>query len=367
MSALCVEGLSKSFGDHQVLREVDLDVADGGFTAVLGPSGCGKTTLLRIIAGFEQAAAGTVAIGGVTVDDGRGHPVPPARRRVGYVAQEGGLFPHLSVAANVGFGIRDRRQRRSRVAELLDFVDLAGLGHRRPDELSGGQQQRVALARALAPEPRLVLLDEPFASLDATLRVSLREDVVRLLRSTGATIVLVTHDQDEALSLGDQVAVMRAGRFVQVGPPSEVYAAPVDAEAAAFLGEANLLPGRSGANIADTALGHLPLSAPFDPGVALLVLVRPEQCILSAGGTAHPDNAVVVASDYHGHDAITQVRVDGLPDRPIIARVKGSDIIPAGSRVTLTVTGAVHAWPSATALNGYGAAIADATSVGGLA
>ena len=253
MSALRVDGLCKSFGAQQVLKGVDLAVADGAFTAVLGPSGCGKTTLLRIIAGFEQAAGGTVKIGDAVVDDSHGHPVPSARRRVGYVAQEGGLFPHLSVAANVGFGLRDRHNRRARVAELLDFVDLPGLGSRRPDELSGGQQQRVALARALAPEPRLVLLDEPFASLDATLRVSLREDVVRLLRSTGATVVLVTHDQDEALSLGDQVAVMREGRFVQIGRPSDVYAAPVDAEAAAFLGEANLVPGRADGTAADTA------------------------------------------------------------------------------------------------------------------
>ncbi len=262
----------------------------------------------------------------------------PARRRVGYVAQEGGLFPHLSVAANVAFGLRRSRQRRTRVAELLDFVGLAGLGGRRPDELSGGQQQRVALARALAPEPRLVLLDEPFASLDASLRVSLRGDVARLLRAAGATVVLVTHDQEEALSLGDRVAVMREGRFVQVGEPTDVYARPVDAEAAAFLGDANLLPGRAVGTTVECALGHLALATPLDSGNDVVVLVRPEQCVLTTGGGPHPDNAVVLASDYHGHDAITQVRLDAHPD-PIVARVKGTDVMGPGTRVALTVSG----------------------------
>jgi iron(III) transport system ATP-binding protein len=345
MSALRVEELHKSFGHHQVLDGVDLIVGEGSFTAVLGPSGCGKTTLLRIIAGFEYAGAGTVEIGEVVVDDGKGRPVAPARRRVGYVAQEGGLFPHLSVAANVAFGLRRSRQRRARVAELLDFVGLAGLGGRRPDELSGGQQQRVALARALAPEPRLVLLDEPFASLDASLRVSLRGDVARLLRAAGATVVLVTHDQEEALSLGDRVAVMREGRFVQVGEPTDVYARPVDAEAAAFLGDANLLPGRAVGTTAECALGHLALATPLDSGHDVVVLVRPEQCVLTTGDGRHPDNAVVLASDYHGHDAITQVRLDAHPD-PIVARVKGTDVMGPGTRVALTVTGTVHAWPA---------------------
>jgi iron(III) transport system ATP-binding protein len=343
MSRLRVEGLTKSFGPQQVLKGVDLTVADGTFTAVLGPSGCGKTTLLRVIAGFERAAAGTVTIGDVVVEDGRGRSVPPAKRRIGYVAQEGGLFPHLSVAANVGFALHRGGNRKARVVELLEFVDLAGLGGRRPDELSGGQQQRVALARALAPEPSLVLLDEPFASLDATLRVSLREDVARLLRTTKATVVLVTHDQEEALSLGDQVAVMREGRFVQVGTPTEVYTKPVDAEAAAFVGEANLLSGRVSGGSVDCVLGRLPLAQPFDSADDVVVLIRPEQCVLSRGGPGS-DNAVVSATDYHGHDAITEVMLDGRPDAPMVVRVRGSDVVAPGTRVTLRVTDPVHAW-----------------------
>jgi iron(III) transport system ATP-binding protein len=195
MTQLAVTGLTKAFGGRPVLTDVDLDVPEGSLTAILGPSGSGKTTLLRIIVGFEHADGGMVTLGG-TVVDGPGAHVPAERRRIGYVPQEGCLFPHLTVAANVGFGLPRRDRRTQAIGDLLDAVGLAGLGGRYPHQLSGGQQQRVALARALAIKPSLVLLDEPFGSLDANLRASIRADVRRLLTEAGATAVLVTHDQD---------------------------------------------------------------------------------------------------------------------------------------------------------------------------
>jgi iron(III) transport system ATP-binding protein len=242
-----VVGLRRTFpADPPVvaLDGVDLDVAAGSFTAILGPSGSGKTTLLRVLAGTERADGGTVVIGGQLVE-GRGTHVVAEGRRVGLVPQEGALFPHLDVARNVGFGLHKvpKAERARRVAELLDLVGLAGMGNRRPHELSGGQAQRVALARALAPDPDVVLLDEPFSALDASLRTSLRAEVAELLRSTGTTAVLVTHDQDEAMSLADTVAVMRAGRIVQRGAPADLYRCPTDLWVADFLGDAVLVDG----------------------------------------------------------------------------------------------------------------------------
>ncbi len=229
MTQLTVTGLDKAFGRHRVLSGLDLDVAEGSLTAILGPSGSGKTTLLRILAGFERADAGTVRIGAVLAD-GPGAFLAPERRRIGYVPQEGSLFPHLTVAANVGFGLsrreRRRRGRPGRTAELLDAVGLGGLAQRYPYQLSGGQQQRVALARALAIQPEIVLLDEPFASLDAHLRASVRADVQRLLKEAGTTTVLVTHDQDEALSTADRVAVLRDGPDRAVRRPAGAVPAP---------------------------------------------------------------------------------------------------------------------------------------------
>ena len=214
--------LHKSFGTHPVLTGLDLNVPAGSFTAILGSSGSGKTTLLRLLAGFDRPDRGVLKIGERVVD-GAGVHVQPELRRIGYVPQEGGLFPHLTVAANVGFGL-SRTARRGRVRELLELVGLTDLGRRYPHQLSGGQQQRVALARALAIEPEVVLLDEPFASLDAHLRASVREEVQRILRASATTTLLVTHDQDEALSLSDRVAVLRDGKIAQHATPQELYA-----------------------------------------------------------------------------------------------------------------------------------------------
>ena len=260
MTQLAVAGLDKRFGAHQVLAGLDLDVPAGSLTAILGPSGSGKTTLLRILAGFEHADAGMVRIGSA-VADGPGVFLPPERRRIGYVPQEGSLFPHLTVAANVAFGLSRRKlgraRRGQRSAELLEAVGLAGLDRRYPHQLSGGQQQRVALARALAIAPEVVLLDEPFASLDAHLRASVRADVQQLLKESGTTTVLVTHDQDEALSTADRVAVLRDGTIAQCAAPQELYCRPVDADMARFVGEANLIPGVLHGSSVQTLLGLL--------------------------------------------------------------------------------------------------------------
>ena len=258
MTSLEVTDLHKGFGDRSVLVGLSLSVPEGSFTAILGPSGSGKTTLLRVLAGFERADRGTVRLGGIVVDDGAGRSLAPDRRKIGYVPQEGALFPHLTVEKNVGFGLR-ARDGAGTVGELLEMVGLGGTGRRYPHELSGGQQQRVALARALAIRPAVVLLDEPFSSLDAGLRASVRSDVQDVLRRGGTTAVLVTHDQDEALSLADQVAVIRDGCISQAGAPQDVYSHPADPELARFVGEANLVGGVVDGSSVATVFGVLPM------------------------------------------------------------------------------------------------------------
>ncbi|MCW2608578.1 MAG: transporter ATP-binding protein [Frankiales bacterium] len=337
--ALEVAGLRAAYGGVEVLHGIDLVVARGGLTAVLGPSGCGKTTLLRAVAGFVRPTAGTVTLDGVPVA-GPGLAVPPQRRRVGYVPQEGALFPHLSVADNIAFGL-PRAQRRSgqRVSALLDLVGLpAQVRDRAPSRLSGGQQQRVALARALAPEPALVLLDEPFSSLDAGLREETGRAVAAALRASGASGVLVTHDQGEALSLADSVAVVLDGRLVQTGSPAQVYGAPVDPDVAAFLGDAVLLPGTAGGPTVSCALGLLPLDTAATGEVR--VLVRPERLLLGAGGVY----ARVVDVAFYGHDAAVRLTLaDGLP---VTARVGATAVPEVGDEVTVRVDGAVRAYRS---------------------
>jgi len=349
MMALEATGLWKSYGTVPVLRGVSLSVTPGTLTAVLGSSGAGKTTLLRIIAGFEAPDEGTVTLGGMTVDSGRGH-VPPERRHIGYVPQDGALFPHLTVRGNVAFAlsrgsVRPRLGRGDAVVEeMLDLVGLADLGARYPHELSGGQQQRVAIARALASRPRLVLLDEPFAALDASLRSTVRADVLGALRATGTTGVLVTHDQDEALSVADFVAVLRDGVITQAGTPASVYSAPADPWTAAFVGTANLLPGVLEADGPDgrrvrTALGSHPLRADDLTGSGeLTVLVRPEQVTLSGSAAA----GTVKETRYHGHDAMVTVDVAGAG--LVRARTSGAAVPAPGEKVTVGVDGPVIAW-----------------------
>jgi iron(III) transport system ATP-binding protein len=351
MKQLVISGLHKAFGPHPVLTDLELEVAPGSLTAILGPSGSGKTTLLRILAGFEQADAGTVTIGDTVVDSDAIH-VAPERRRIGYVPQEGSLFPHLTVAANVGFGLPPRQRLGQRTADLLAAVGLADLGKRYPHELSGGQQQRVALARALAIEPAVVLLDEPFASLDAHLRASIRADVQQIFKDSGTTALLVTHDQDEALAIADRVAVLRNGRIAQYSPPQDLYSRPIDSDLARFIGDANLLDGIRHADTVDTTLGTLPTettSAPAEPQL-VTVLIRPEHIELTPAD-AHASNGSgplgrVLDCEYYGHDAILRVRLeDGGESSPITVRTIGDHKLPPGTLVSLQVKGPARTWP----------------------
>jgi iron(III) transport system ATP-binding protein len=368
MMALEAVGIWKSYGQVPVLRGVSLSAGSGTLTAILGASGAGKSTLLRVIAGFEAADAGTVTLGGVAVDS----RVPPERRHIGYVPQDGALFPHLTVGGNVAFALSrgsllGRRGRRGDfVGEMLDLVGLADLGGRYPHELSGGQQQRVAIARALASRPRLVLLDEPFAALDASLRSTVRADVLGALRATGTTGVLVTHDQDEALSVADYVAVLRDGTVTQAGTPDAVYSTPADPWTAAFVGTANLLPGvtesvtdhasdNGPANATEngqhdglrvrTALGwHVLRDNGIEPKREVTVLVRPEQVSLSGPVLANPVAGTVTETSYHGHDALVTVDVTGIG--AVQARTSGSAAPALGDEVALGVDGPVTAWPN---------------------
>ncbi|HMQ35809.1 MAG TPA: ABC transporter ATP-binding protein, partial [Chloroflexaceae bacterium] len=261
-AALAVQGVSKRYGTLVAVDAVDLGLAPGQFMALLGPSGCGKTTLLRLIAGFEQPDAGVISVGGRTVVSPCGAGLPPEQRSVGMVFQDYALFPHLSVEQNVAYGLGRSPERAARAADLLALVGLEGAGRRLPHQLSGGQQQRVALARALAPRPALLLLDEPFSNLDAGLRQAVRAEVRQILRREGVSALFVTHDQEEALSLADVVAVMLGGRVAQVARPRELYERPATREVAAFVGAANFLPGEADGATASCAFGTLALARP---------------------------------------------------------------------------------------------------------
>jgi len=347
VSVLEVRGLTAAYGSNQVLHGIDLDVPSGSFTAILGPSGSGKTTLLRVIAGFERARSGSVSIAEQVVESPRRH-LPPERRRVGYVAQDGALFPHLSVTRNVAFGLHRGPERRKRVAELLALVGLTAFAGRYPHELSGGQQQRVALARALASSPPLVLLDEPFAALDASLRSEVRRDITRILEEAGTTTVLVTHDQDEALSMAGQVAVLRAGLIAQAGAPAQIYQHPADPELAQFLGEANLLPARVEPGGLKCALGLLTSESPAGhSGESATVMIRPEQLQVQADPASEGVAATIVAVEYHGHEALLSLAVTNDSSALTLrARTRPGPGLAPGAEVYVRVAGEVHAWPA---------------------
>jgi iron(III) transport system ATP-binding protein len=335
-----VDGIVKSFGDQLVLDDVSLAVAPGTILALLGPSGCGKTTLLRTIAGLETPDAGRVTIDGRVVTGppergrGNGHPVvlvPPERRQVGMVFQDWALFPHLSVAGNVGYGLSRAERRTDRVAEALRLVDLTGFADRGPAQLSGGQRQRVALARALVTRPSLLLLDEPFSNLDAALRVQVRGEVQRLLADLGMTAVFVTHDQEEAFVVGDEVAVMLDGRVAQHDTPAELYRSPASRAVARFIGDPNLLPGVADCDRATTPVGPVPLQVAPAPG-EVDVLLRPEDLVVRAG-----DGASVEAVEYYGHDAVYLVRPDAGP--LVKVRVIAAPVFRRGDRVDVAYEG----------------------------
>ena len=343
MSELRLEGVGAGYDDVPVLVGLDLLVPSGSLTTVLGPSGCGKSTLLRVVAGFHRPSAGRVVVGDRVVAD-RSISVPPERRRVGIVPQEGALFPYLTVAENVAFGLRRGASRSARVEQLLELVGLAGLARRRPAELSGGQQQRVAVARALAPGPALLLLDEPFNSLDAGLRAEVRADVRTALRATGATAVLVTHDQEEALGMADAVAVMRDGRIVQHADPATVYLAPADVGVARFVGDTVVLPGEASGGVVATRLGSIPLATnggtATGPGLAVL---RPEQLALAADPSGRHQVIDVV---FYGHDATVRLSSYDGSDDALRARVQGPVPVRPGDRVGVTVLGTALFYPS---------------------
>ncbi len=352
MSHIDIVGLGKSFGQTAVLTDITLTVPAGSRTVVVGASGSGKTTLLRLLGGFETPSAGSIHIGGRTVAE-TGTLVPAHERAVGYVSQDGSLFPHLTVGANVGFGLTGRPGEKT-VTELLEMVSLdADLASRRPDQLSGGQQQRVALARALARKPQVMLLDEPFSSLDAGLRAATRDSVAALLAAEGVTTVLVTHDQAEALSFAHQLAVIREGRLAQVGTPRELYASPIDVRTSLFLGDAVLLPGTvSGTGSAATAtcaLGRVPIGNSFAGGEATIML-RPEQLRVEADEVKADEgepSGIVAAADFFGAAVVLGIRLAAGTSADTIVRVphRSLDNPDVGSRVRITVSGTAMAFP----------------------
>jgi iron(III) transport system ATP-binding protein len=400
-----IEGLRVAYGDRPVLDDVSLRIPRGSLVAVLGPSGCGKTTLLRAVAGLLPVSAGTITVGGRLVT-GPGVQRAPEKRGMGWVPQDASLFPHLTVGENIGFGLPrtkqrddlycepgetpgklagllagltrrgranrtrpamtragapphahlaaapigpDRSRQRSRAGRIAELATLVGLGElvdRAPSQLSGGQAQRVSLARALAPRPDLMLLDEPFAALDPLLRSALRTEVAALLRDQHNTSLLVTHDQEEALSLADYVAVMRGGEILQFGTPANVYERPVDPWVASFVGDTVELDGCWRAGRVECALGSLaadwmgPASAPAD-GTPVLVLLRPEWLTLAVDGSS----AVTTAIAYAGHDALVSFTLDEPAKTPVRARIAAPDLPKPGDAVMLGVRQNALAYP----------------------
>lgn len=339
MIALALKDLTRRFGSLIAVDGVDLEIGDGEILALLGPSGCGKTTVLRMVAGFDDPDSGSIEIGGARVADDE-RSLPPERRKVGMVFQDGALFPHLTVAQNVAFGLKNGA-RDQRTDEALALVGLHGSERRLPHQLSGGQQQRVALARALAPQPSLVLLDEPFSSLDAALRTRLRTDVQVILKQAGVTTLLVTHDQEEALSMADRVAVMWDGRILQVARPEELYLRPISRRVAEFVGEAQFLKGTSDGRTVNCALGRLPSVNPVDGPVD--VMVRPEILRLAPAADPHGVPASIRSRFFFGHDQLLDcVLGDGTLVR---ARSNAYAGFQPGDDVTISVRGAVLTFP----------------------
>ncbi|WP_294732531.1 ABC transporter ATP-binding protein [uncultured Pseudomonas sp.] len=343
MNALELTAICKSFGTQRALENINLSVPTGSRTVIVGPSGSGKTTLLRMIAGFEFPDSGSLTLNGqVLVDDT--HEVPAHQRLIGYVPQDGALFPHMTVADNIGFGLKARGDaRQQRIAELMDSVALdANMARRWPHELSGGQQQRVALARALAQQPRLMLLDEPFSALDTGLRAAMRKMVARLLEDAGVTTILVTHDQSEALSFADQLAVMRQGRLVQSGNPMDLYQFPRDEQTALFLGDAVLMPARVEGGWAHCDLGRIAVNSQGNHALAQIML-RPEQLHISLG---EPNTSgcqgVVTERDFGGNTCTLTVALQSGTGRSLLVRSSGLQAPPTGSAVYLTTVGRAH-------------------------
>jgi len=360
-ASLTVERVAHRYGNAVALEQISVDVAGGELISLLGPSGCGKTTLLRIIGGFIEQSAGRILIQGEPVDH-----LPANKRTVGIVFQNYALFPHMTVARNIAYGLEARRVRgadiKTRVTEMLDLVRLGDLAERMPRELSGGQQQRVALARALAVRPSILLLDEPFSALDKNLRLDMQIEVKRIQRLSGTTTILVTHDQEEALSLSDRIAVLNRGRLEQLATPAEIYDRPASLFVNTFVGTANVIPGHlvsadgGGAIVALDGGGHIAARAPIEsirPGDRVVVCVRPEHLRISPGGVgliAAGGVGLIAAGGVGltgtvemglplGATIVHEIRVpSGLSLKIAEPRATGVEPRPAGTVVTLIPT-----------------------------
>ncbi|WP_434664147.1 ABC transporter ATP-binding protein [Klebsiella sp. MISC125] len=339
-----LSSISKSFAGTRVLDDLNLTVAAGSRTAIVGPSGSGKTTLLRILAGFETPDSGRIVLQGRTLFT-QGTFIPAHLRGVGFVPQEGALFPHLNVADNIAWGLDGSRQEKyQRVAALMDMVSLdSQLSNHWPHEISGGQQQRVALARALAQQPALMLLDEPFSALDTGLRATTRKATADLLEQAGVASILVTHDQNEALSFASQVAVMRQGRFAQVGTPFEVYSHPVDEETALFLGDALMLPAELRGGRASCAIGEVFTDNPDAVGQGR-VMLRPEQLVISSC-PADKKPLTIRDVDFTGHLSTLTLAIPGQHE-PLIVKTVSQHGWRVGAAVRIDVVGKARVFVS---------------------
>ena len=341
MTQLQIKNLSVNFGGQEILHDVNLSVEQKELIAVLGASGAGKSTLLRLIAGFEAPTVGEIWLSGQKVSSAEALAAPE-RRGIGIVPQDAALFPHLTVSGNIEFGLRGlgKAEKQARVLDLLKLVRMEEFADRTPDQLSGGQAQRVALARALANKPALVLLDEPFSALDAELREVLRLEVKAALKAEGATAILVTHDQEEALSLADRVAIMRSGTIIQVGTPTEIYNEPADLGIATFLGDSVLIDGEVVDGKVHTSLGKLTALNHVEDGQKGVVAVRSENFYLQPNPNGDSE---VIGRVFFGHDAVVEVQT---PSQKIRARSNGPFAPEVGMRVTVWVRGAVNFYPN---------------------
>ncbi|PWK57521.1 ABC transporter ATP-binding protein [Silicimonas algicola] len=318
-AGLTVEGLTRRFGGRDVVSDVSLQVAPGQVTCLLGPSGCGKSTTLRMIAGVDRPDAGRVLVDGRVLSDDTVQ-VPPERRHVGLMFQDFALFPHLTVAENVAFGLSGpKAERIARAEEMLERVRLAGFGPAYPHELSGGEQQRVALARAIAPRPRIMLMDEPFSGLDNRLRDGIRDQTLDILKEEGTSVVLVTHEPEEAMRMADEIALMRDGGIVQTGAPYNVYNAPVDRMAAAFFSDVNVIRGRVQGALTDTPFGAF-LAPGVPDGTDVEIVIRPQHLRIDfdrdgRGPNPTPEDGVpargtVMRARFMGHESLVEFRMD---------------------------------------------------------
>jgi iron(III) transport system ATP-binding protein len=336
-SVLCLDAVTKRFAAAAAVASVSLTLNQGDVLALLGPSGCGKTTLLRLIAGFEQPETGSIAVANQVVA-GNGAWIAPEQRGIGMVFQDYALFPHLTVGQNVAFGLRQKPTAivAQRMQEVLALVGLQGLEQRYPHQLSGGQQQRTALARALAPYPFLVLLDEPLSNLDVQVRLRLRQELRDILKAAGTSAIFVTHDQEEALSIADRVAVMRQGRLEQLGTPETVYWQPASRFVADFVTQANFLPARRIGPIWQTAIGEIPLESitadAAEAGDQVELMLRQEDLILQAD-----ESSAIVIRDRQFLGREYRYRLQPPSGPELIARTGTETLLPVGSRVRVSV------------------------------